>query len=70
MSQDYHTTAWSPEAREELRGKLDHIPDRACREVIEELLAQDDPAHLIATLRGALSGVAERIKREGQLRCP
>jgi hypothetical protein len=56
---------WTPEEREALRTKLAQIPDAALRGVILDLLATDDPAHLVAVLRGGLDGLAarERDKR-------
>ena len=55
---------WTAEAREELRAWLAAIPDTHLRAIIESLIAQDDPTHLVPTLRGTLSGMAARVADE------
>jgi len=53
---------WSPASRAEIRAAVATLHEAELRELLESVLDTDDPAHLVATLRGAAFGLAARVR--------
>jgi hypothetical protein len=58
---------WSPASRDEIRAAVATLREPELRELLDAVLAIDDPALLVAVLRGSAIGLAARV-REGRTR--
>jgi ABC-type enterobactin transport system permease subunit len=57
---------WSPASRAEIRAAVATLGESELRELLDAVLSINDPALLVATLRGAALGLAGRVKKEGK----
>lgn len=55
---------WAPACRDEVRAKVATLREPELRELLDAVLDTDDPALIVATLRGAAFGLAARVKDE------
>lgn len=53
-------SVWTAEARAGATAQLGRLDAQALREILETLMAVDEPAHLASTLIGTVQGMVER----------
>lgn len=55
---------WSPASRAEIRAAVATLRESELRDLLDAVLGTDDPALLVASLRGAALGLAARVRDE------